>query len=77
MLMCGKDFVFINIDPDPQETLQDYLGEMAAQLTGYPFAECSATAFSWRSEVKANWKIVKDSFQEVYHVGCLHKALTP
>ena len=72
-----EGFVFINIDPDPQETLQDYLGEMAAQLTGYPFAECSATAFSWRSEVKANWKIVKDSFQEVYHVGCLHKRSLP
>ena len=72
-----EGFVFINIDPNPQETLQEYLGEMATELAGYPFAESSATAFSWRAEVKANWKIVKDSFQEVYHVGCLHKRSLP
>lgn len=72
-----EGFVFVNIDPNPQETLQEYLGELATELAGYPFAESSATAFSWRAEVKANWKIVKDSFQEVYHVGCLHKRSLP
>jgi phenylpropionate dioxygenase-like ring-hydroxylating dioxygenase large terminal subunit len=72
-----EGFVFVNVAPEPEETLQEYLGELATELAGYPFTENSATAFSWRTEVKANWKIVKDAFQEVYHVGFLHKRSIP
>lgn len=70
-------FIFINVDPTPQETLQEYLGELGAGLKDYPFGELSATSTSWSTEVKANWKVVKDAFQEVYHVAFLHKRSIP
>jgi phenylpropionate dioxygenase-like ring-hydroxylating dioxygenase large terminal subunit len=72
-----EGFIFINVDLTPQETLQDYLGELGAGLTGYPFGELSATSTSWTTEVKANWKVVKDAFQEVYHVAFLHRRSIP
>jgi len=70
-------FIFINVDPNPQETLRDYLGELGAGLIDYPFGELSATSTSWTTEVKANWKVIKDAFQEVYHIAFLHKRSIP
>ena len=70
-------FIFINVDPTPQETLQDYLGELGAGLADYPFGELSATSTTWTTEVKANWKVIKDAFQEVYHIAFLHKRSIP
>lgn len=72
-----EGFIFVNVDPAPRETLRDYLGELGAGLTGYPFRELSATWTSWTTEVKANWKVVKDAFQEVYHVAFLHRRSIP
>lgn len=72
-----EGFIFINVDPNPQETLQDYLGELGVGLHGYPFNEFSATSASWTTEVKANWKVVKDAFQEIYHVPFLHRRSIP
>src|SRR5262245_1783012 len=70
-------FIFVNVDPHPQETLQDYLGELGAGLADYPFGELSTTNTSWTTEVKANWKVIKDAFQEVYHIAFLHKRSIP
>lgn len=72
-----EGFIFINVDPDPAETLQEYLGELATDLDGYPFADLAATCASWTTEVRANWKLVKDAFQETYHVAFLHKRSIP
>lgn len=72
-----EGFIFINVDPHPAESLPDYLGELGAGLHGYPFAELSATHASWTTEVKANWKLVKDAFQEIYHVPFLHRRSIP
>lgn len=66
-------FVFIHLDPDPSETLREYLGEVVPALDGYPFDELSLTAFYWRAEVKANWKVCQDAFQEGYHFPVRHK----
>jgi phenylpropionate dioxygenase-like ring-hydroxylating dioxygenase large terminal subunit len=68
-----EGFIFINVDPEPKETLHEYLGEIGTGIKGYPFDEVSAICFSWETELKANWKIVKDSFQEAYHVSTLHR----
>jgi len=72
-----QGFIFINVDPQPQETLAEYLGELGSSLDGYPFGEISATSASWTTEVQANWKLVKDAFQEIYHVGFLHRRSIP
>ena len=67
-------FVFIHLDPHPTETLRAYLAEVVPGLEGYPFPELSATRFCWRTEIKANWKIAQDAFQEGYHLPVRHKA---
>jgi phenylpropionate dioxygenase-like ring-hydroxylating dioxygenase large terminal subunit len=68
-----EGFIFINIDPNPKETLSEYLGEIGTDIKGYPFKEVSATCVSWQTELKANWKVIKDAFQEVYHLSTLHR----
>lgn len=72
-----RGFIFINVDPNPQETLQGYLGGLGRDVDGYPFDELSATSGTWTTEVKANWKVIKDAFQEHYHISFLHKRSIP
>jgi phenylpropionate dioxygenase-like ring-hydroxylating dioxygenase large terminal subunit len=72
-----EGFVFVSLDPDPEETLQEYLGELASELHGYPFDDTSSTAFSWRTEINANWKLVKDAFQETAHTPFQHSRSLP
>ena len=72
-----EGFIFVNVDPNPTETLQEYLGEFAERLSGYPFAETSSQCFSWQTEIKCNWKLIKDAFQEAYHVAFLHTRSLP
>ncbi len=71
-----EGFIFVNVDPHPTETLQEYLGEFAERISGYPFAETSGQCFSWHTEIKCNWKLLKDAFQEAYHVASLHAGST-
>lgn len=70
-------FIFINVDPDPAETLDEYLGELAVGLTGYPFAETSGQIFTFETVVNANWKLVKDAFQETCHTPYQHNRSLP
>jgi phenylpropionate dioxygenase-like ring-hydroxylating dioxygenase large terminal subunit len=67
-----EGFIYINVDPEPVQTLREYLGEVGESFTGYPFAELATACFSWQVEVNANWKVGKDAFQEVYHIFSLH-----
>jgi len=72
-----QGFIFINLDPHPQESLTTYLGDWAQSVEGYPFAKHSAVCYSWQTELRANWKLLKDAFQEAYHVAFLHKRSLP
>ena len=71
-----EGFIFINVDPNPSQTLKEYLGEAGRSFDGYPFGELASACFSWQVEVKANWKVGKDAFQEVYHIFSLHSRST-
>ncbi len=71
-----EGFIFINVDPDPQQTLPEYLGEgLRTSIQGYPFEDLSTNCFSWHTDVQANWKVAKDAFQEVYHISTLHRRI--
>jgi phenylpropionate dioxygenase-like ring-hydroxylating dioxygenase large terminal subunit len=72
-----EGFIFINMGAHPSETLEEYLGEIGAGLRGYPFGELGATRFAWDAEVNANWKVLKDAFQEVWHIPTLHRRSIP
>jgi phenylpropionate dioxygenase-like ring-hydroxylating dioxygenase large terminal subunit len=63
--------IFINLDPSPEQSLQDYLGPMAERLK--TFAVARATTFTeYVYEIDANWKLIVDNFQENYHLRFVH-----
>jgi phenylpropionate dioxygenase-like ring-hydroxylating dioxygenase large terminal subunit len=65
-----EGFIFINFNP--QESLREYLGDMAKGLEGYPFGEMTEV-FGYRAEVGSNWKLFIDAFAEFYHAPVLHQ----
>lgn len=70
-------FIFVNVDPDPAESLEEYLGELGAGIGGYPFAETSGQVFTYETIVNANYKLVKDAFQETCHTPFQHNRSLP
>ena len=72
-----QGFIFINLEPNPEESLRTYLGELGDLLDDYPFDENSTTCYGWITDIRANWKIVKDAFQETYHVAFVHSGSNP
>ena len=73
--ICGG-FIFIHLDPNPPETVQQYLGEVATVLREFPFAELP-TCYSYRAELKCNWRVARDSQLEAYHAKSLHARTIP
>jgi len=65
-----EGFIFVNLDP--QETLTEYLGDMAKGLEGYPFAEMTEV-YTYKAEIGSNWKLFIDAFAEFYHAPVLHQ----
>jgi phenylpropionate dioxygenase-like ring-hydroxylating dioxygenase large terminal subunit len=66
-----EGFIFINLSPKPSETLAEYLAGMVQQIHGYPFGE-QRLLCRYRVEEKANWKVILDAQNEVYHLPFLH-----
>ncbi len=71
-----EGFIFINLAEEPAQSLREFLGPMLLGLEGYPFGLLTER-FYYRSEVKANWKLYMDAFQEFYHAPVLHARQTP
>ena len=66
-----EGFIFINLSPSPSETLAEYLAGMVQQIRGYPFGRARLLC-RYRVEEKANWKVILDAQNEVYHLPFLH-----
>ena len=67
-----EGFIFVNLNPHPKETLHEYLGEVVDLLRGYPFNELPV-CWSYTAEQKCNWRLLRDSQLESYHVKFLHR----
>ncbi len=64
-------FVFVNLNP--QQSLHEYLGELAdSKMSAYPFADLT-TRFTYMADERVNWKVLLDAQQEGYHVPFLHR----
>jgi len=66
-----QGFIFVSPEDNPTQTLDDYLGQQGRDLAGYPF-ELGTQCYQYEAEVNCNWKLVIDSFSEVYHIPVLH-----
>ncbi len=69
-------FIFINLDPEPRQSLRDFLGPMITALDDYPF-EMMTERYDFDAHNNSNWKIFADAFQEYYHVPSLHSQQVP
>jgi len=66
-----EGFIFINLQPQPEVSLEEFLGPLAGYLAGVPYTFAD-NAFVVRSDVGANWKVVSDAFLESYHIPAIH-----
>lgn len=70
-----EEFLFVNFDPDPEESLADWLGEWFSSHKGYFSGRRSAGGYSL--EVKANWNLAINAFTEGYHTLWVHSDTLP
>lgn len=73
-----QGFVFVHLSPERAAedgaTLAAQLGPIPERLARYPFAELRA-ARSLRYDVRANWKVMLENYNECYHCAGVHPEL--
>lgn len=63
--------IFVNLDSNPEQSLEEFLGPFAEQWEQLPVAK--ATTYSeYVYEIDGNWKLTYDNFQENYHLRFIH-----
>jgi phenylpropionate dioxygenase-like ring-hydroxylating dioxygenase large terminal subunit len=67
-----EGFIFINVDPKPEQTLTEFLGDWGKALSGYAFGSM-VMRDRYETEVNVNWKVALDAFQEAWHARFVHK----
>lgn len=70
-----EDFVFVNFDKEPRETLKEWMGAMYDSYRGY-FDNRQKVA-SQSITVACNWNAVMNAFSEGYHSLFVHKQTVP
>ncbi len=71
-----EGFVFVNLDPAPQQSLKQFVGEHSDRLGGFPFGQMTAV-YDYYTILNCNWKIAWDAFSEAYHVSTVHGGSFP
>ncbi len=69
-------FLFVNLDPEPQWTLREYLGGIVDEMEGGDFGPFERI-YQYRVEERANWKTALSAQNELYHVPFQHRATIP
>lgn len=67
-----EGFIFINLAPEPEETLREFLGGVATQLDGAGFEKMELLK-TYKVEEAANWKTGLDAQNELYHLPFQHR----
>jgi Rieske 2Fe-2S family protein len=70
-----KGFIFVNLAKQPSQTLTEFLGPMITAID-YPFEKCTERYY-YRGDIRSNWKVFLDAFQEFYHPPILHGHQNP
>ena len=71
-----QGFIFVNFEPEPKESLAQFLGELDGLLSGYPYGLLT-NCYRWEADLQCNWKVIVDSQQEGYHAKWLHRRSVP
>lgn len=75
-LQTWRGFLFVNFAREPAQTLEQSLGTFTEDLAPFPFDDMLCVG-RYRYDVKANWKVTMNAFQEGYHVAFVHKRSAP
>lgn len=67
-----EGFIFINLSPQPSESLKEYMGEIFDQYQGYFDDEKFKLVNRYSMKTKMNWKFYLDSSIEAYHAAVVH-----
>jgi len=67
----SNGFIFINLDPQPAQTLKQYMAGIDERLAQHAFAEWTS-GYRIQCDIPVNWKCVIDAFQETYHLSFAH-----
>jgi phenylpropionate dioxygenase-like ring-hydroxylating dioxygenase large terminal subunit len=70
-LDVSNGFIFINLDPRPRQSLNEFLSGIDARLAEHAFGEWTSF-YQIQSEIPVNWKCIIDNFQETYHLSFVH-----
>jgi phenylpropionate dioxygenase-like ring-hydroxylating dioxygenase large terminal subunit len=64
-------WIFINLQPEPEVTLDEFLGPLKVYLGGVSYISPD-NYFSFTAELDSNWKTAADAFIETYHIPHIH-----
>ena len=67
-----EGFIFIHWQPEPAETLQEFLGELYEGYEGFFSGEFFHKAGGYSAELDINYKFYMDSSVELIHAGYTH-----
>jgi glycine betaine catabolism A len=70
-LDVSNGFIFVNLDPQPAQSLKDFLCGIDGRLAAHPFSDWTSF-YQIESEIPVNWKCIIDNFQETYHLSFVH-----
>jgi len=70
-MQMWKGFVFVNAQERPDVSLRDYLGKLGDALEAYPFERMHPISHA-SADLRTNWKVAINAFQEAYHVPTVH-----
>jgi len=65
------NWIFLNFEKEPRQTLRAFLGDDLVKLEAYPFHKLTET-HRLEAVVNSNWKLFIDAFAEFYHVPYVH-----
>ena len=65
-------FIFINLQPEPEQGLAEFLNPVSEAMKGYPFDSLSYT-YLYKIKERVNWKLLQEAQQEGWHLPYLHK----
>lgn len=69
-------FIFVNFAKEPEESLEEFLGEAGVLFSDLPFEDYNHE-LRLPQPLATNWKHISNAFTEGYHLGFLHKNSLP